>query len=190
MGEQLDRAAVGPIIERAGVVNLSRTVVERLTAELGGRAVSVTDLPRLPFLQQVINEALRLYPPIFLQPREARQADVLSGHRFPAGTRVVLCPYVTQRHEGFWDDPDRFDPDRFAPSRAAGRAPYAFFPMGQPGPRHCLGSDLARLELALVVATVAQHFVLLLSRSGEPETVMQMAMDFAGPVEIDLRAID
>lgn len=166
-------------------------VAERLQSELtvalGGRAVRVSDLPRMPFLQHVIDEALRMYPPIFLQPREARQDDVLSGHRVPAGTRVVLCPYVTQRHEGFWAEPARFDPDRFSPTRSVSRPPYAFFPMGQPGPRQCLGSDLGRVELALVIATVAQHFSLHLTRTGQPKTIMRMAMDFAGPVQIRLR---
>jgi cytochrome P450 len=169
---------------------VAKRLRSELTVVLGDRAVGMADLPRLPFLQQVVDEALRMYPPIFLQPREALQADVLSGHAIPAGTRVVLCPYVTQRHEGCWVDPDRFDPDRFSPERSVGRAAYAFFPMGQPGPRRCLGSDLGRLELALVVATVAQHFQLSLTGSGRPETVMRMAMDFAGPVEIGLRPSD
>ena len=67
--------------------------------------------------RMVLQEAMRLYPPVWMLSRRAQEADEIGGYRVPAGADVLICPYTLHRHPGFWDDPDRFDPERFAPRR-------------------------------------------------------------------------
>jgi len=75
----------------------------------------------------------------------------------PPGALVLLSPYLTHRHPMFWEEPERFDPNRFVPARAAGRHAFAYLPFGG-GPRRCIGSVFASLEMQLIVATVAQRY--------------------------------
>ena len=135
-------------------------VGERLRDELvalDGRPPGLDDLPRLPYVDAVVREALRLYPPLSLQARTPLRDDVIEGSRIPSGVRLFISSYVSHRHPDYWDDPERFDPGRFLDGRAAERAPYAWFPFGL-GPRECIGIHFALMELRLVVAGIAQAF--------------------------------
>ena len=137
----------------------------RLRAEveevLGGRPPGAADLPRLRYAGMVVQEAMRLYPPIYLLLRRALADDEVGGYRIPAGADIALCPYVTHRHPAFWDNPEGFDPERFAPELAGGRHRMAFFPFSG-GPRRCIGEGFAQLQLPLVVAMVSQRYRLSL----------------------------
>jgi cytochrome P450 len=137
----------------------------RLRAEvdevLGGRPPGAADLPRLRYAGMVVQEAMRLYPPIYLLLRRALADDEVGGYRIPAGADIALCPYVTHRHPGFWDNPEGFDPERFAPELAGRRHRMAFFPFSG-GPRRCIGEGFAQLQLPLVVAMVSQRYRLSL----------------------------
>jgi cytochrome P450 len=132
-------------------------VRERLEREvdeaLNGAAPTVRDLPRLPYTRMVIQEALRLYPPIFLFARWGQAPDVIAGAETPADANVMVCPWVLHRHPEFWTDPEAFDPERFEPARAASRHPYAYMPFGG-GPRQCLGVHFALMEAQLLLATI------------------------------------
>ena len=134
-----------------------RRLRDELRAVLGGRPPGADDLPALAYTRRLIEEVLRLYPPTWLTARTPLEDDRIRGYRIARGSIVVLSPFVTHRHPGFWEEPDRFDPERFTPARAAGRPRFAYFPFGG-GPRSCAGSGLATLVLQLVVATVAQRF--------------------------------
>jgi len=123
---------------------------------LAGRAPGVDDLPRLGYTRRVIEEVLRLYPPTWLTARTPMEDDELGGYRIPAGALILLSPYVTHRHPGVWEAPERFDPDRFGPEPSAARPPFAHFPFGG-GPRHCIGRALATTEIQCIVATMAQR---------------------------------
>ena len=140
-------------------------VWRRLRAEvaevLGDRPPAVADLPRLAWTLMVSQEAMRLYPPIYLVLRRAVADDEIAGYRIPAGANIALCPYVTHRHPGFWDNPEGFEPERFAPEAARRRHRMAFFPFSG-GPRRCIGEGYALLQLPLVVAMVAQRYRLSL----------------------------
>ncbi|HEU5331963.1 MAG TPA: cytochrome P450 [Actinocrinis sp.] len=116
---------------------------------------TLEDLHRLRYTTMVVEEAMRLYPAVWLLPRIARQADEIGGYRVPAGADVVMCPYLLHRHPDFWDDPERFDPERFDPKRAPGRNRYSYIPFGA-GPRVCVGSSLGTMEAVIVLATVAR----------------------------------
>jgi cytochrome P450 len=128
-----------------------------VAAVLAGRVPTVADLPHLPYLRMVLEEALRLYPPAWMIARAARADDVIGGYPIPAGTTVFLSPYLTHRHPEVWPEPERFDPDRFALERVVSRPPGAYFPFAA-GPRACLGAPLAMMEAQLIVAQVIQAY--------------------------------
>jgi cytochrome P450 len=144
----------------------------RLRAEadevLGGRPPGPADLPRLRYAGMVVQEAMRLYPPIYLVLRRALADDRVGGYRIPAGADIALCPYVTHRHPAFWDNPEGFDPQRFDPEQAGRRHRMAFFPFSG-GPRRCIGEGYAQLQLPLVVAMVSQRYRLCLLPARPPE---------------------
>jgi cytochrome P450 len=126
-------------------------------AALGGRAPTIDDLPILPFARMVIEEALRLYPPVWAVERHAFGPDVLGGYAIPAGAGIVTSPYLTHRHPGIWEQPLEFRPERFTPERVAERPPFAYFPFGG-GPRQCIGNTFALVETQLVLAAIVQRF--------------------------------
>jgi cytochrome P450 len=154
-------------------------VWRRLRAEvgevLGDRPPAVADLPRLAYTTMVVQETMRLYPPIYLILRRATADDEVGGYRIPAGANIALCPYVTHRHPGFWDNPEGFEPERFAPEAARRRHRLAFFPFSG-GPRRCIGEGFAQLQLPLVVAMVAQRYRLSLlpARPAEVEAAVTL----------------
>jgi cytochrome P450 len=136
-------------------------VEERLVAEVrtvvGTRAVTAADVPKLLYLQQVIQESMRLYPPAWVMTREAHGNEVVGGYRVPAGAILLLSPYFTHRHPAVWERPEQFDPERFAPGQDQGRPKHAYFPFGG-GQRFCIGAPFAMLEAPLVIASVLQRF--------------------------------
>jgi cytochrome P450 len=127
---------------------------------LQGRTPTLEDTQKLKYTSMVVDETMRLYPPLFVIPRTPIQPDVIGGYDIPAGsTFIALCPYVTQRHPDFWDNPEGFDPERFTPERSEGRHKFAYFPFAA-GPRKCIGDYFGLLEMQLVVAMVAQRYQL------------------------------
>ncbi len=139
----------------SGHSEADRRLREEVAGVLGGRTPTVDDLPRLAYTRRVIEEALRLYPPVYAVARDAREGDEIGGYHIPAGSTIILSPYITHRHPEFWPDPDDFDPERFTPERTSGRPRFAWFPfLG--GPHQCIGQEFAMMELLLVVAMVAQ----------------------------------
>ncbi|KVE28249.1 cytochrome [Burkholderia singularis] len=133
-----------------------RQLREELDARLGGRAPTVQDLEQLPYLQQVVDEVLRVYPPIWGFTRDLVDDDEIGGYHIPAGSSIFVSPYVTHRHPAFWRNPDAFDPENFASEATAGRHRYAFFPFGG-GMRKCIGFQTALLQMRVLVAVIAQH---------------------------------
>ena len=126
-------------------------------APAGGDGGGADELQRLRYTRMVLDEALRLYPPAWVVTRSADGPDEIGGFAIPAGSRVLVSPYVTQHDPALWDDPEGFDPERFAPeAQAAGRPRYAYFPFGG-GPHLCIGAGFATMEATIVLATVARR---------------------------------
>ena len=136
---------------------VERKLHAELDQVLGGRSVSITDLPNLNYTAMVIDEAMRLYPPVWAIGRQAIRDDEVLGYYVPKGCNLVLSQWLVHRHPAFWTNPERFEPERFSTERAAGRPRYAFFPFGG-GPRMCIGNFFALTEAQIVLATVAQKY--------------------------------
>jgi cytochrome P450 len=119
----------------------------------------------LHYTHQVIAEALRLFPPVWVLSRRCVHADRLMGHQAPAGADVLMSPYVVHRHPQHWSDPEQFRPERFAPEAMADRHRYAYIPFSA-GPRHCVGETFAIYEMAIHLYHAARAFRLRSERSG------------------------
>lgn len=136
---------------------------DRLRHEVGQvlnlRRPCGSDLANLPYLRQVLDESLRLFPPAWIIGRRAIMEDEIGGYHVPAGTVIAICIYALHRHPIFWDNPDQFDPDRFTPERSAHRNRYAYIPFSI-GPRQCIGNTFGLLEASLVLACIVQRFEL------------------------------
>jgi cytochrome P450 len=117
---------------------------------------------RLVETRAVIEEAMRLYPPLAAISRAALAPDELAGEPIRRGTMVVIAPYVLHRHRALWADPDAFDPNRFLGGARARIDRFAYLPFGV-GPRICIGATFALQEASIVVATVMRHFTLELA---------------------------
>jgi cytochrome P450 len=139
-------------------------VERRLQAELdevlAGRMPTFADLLRLTYTKMVMEESLRLYPPAYKFTRQAIEDDEIGGYAIPAGSLVIMSPWVTHRSH-FWPNAEAFEPERFSPDRVQERPRFAYFPFGG-GQRSCMGAEFAMMEARLVLAMVAQRYRLSL----------------------------
>jgi cytochrome P450 len=124
---------------------------------LGRQTPGLESVNRLEFLDRVIKEVLRLYPPIHIGNRRAAKELEFQGYRIPAGQRVVYSIYLTHRMPEYWPDPQRFDPQRFTPEQCSLRPHYAYLPFGG-GPRNCIGFAFAQVEVKVVLARLLQKY--------------------------------
>jgi enediyne biosynthesis protein E7 len=120
-------------------------------------AVRFEDAGKLPYTDGVIQESLRLYPPVWLLTRKSTAKDQLGGYYLPAGTDVFISPYLLHRRPDVWDQPDRFDPERFSPAADSVRHRYAFIPFSM-GARRCIGEGFALAEMRVLIAMLAKRF--------------------------------
>ena len=146
-------------------------VVERMTTEaafLNGRTPAYEDLMKLRYSRMVVEESMRLYPPVWTLARTAVNEDEIGGYPIPAGSEILIFPYITQRHPKWWQDPDVFRPERFAPENSAARPRYAYLPFGA-GPRTCIGLNFAMTEILVALTLILQRFRIALAI--DPATV-------------------
>ena len=168
-------------------------VEEQLVAELdcvlGGRPATSADLANLPYLKQVVQESMRLYPPVWGIARRSTEESEFGGYRIPADSYIAITMYVLHRHPEYWPDPERFDPERFAPNRATSRHSYAYLPFAA-GPRACIGAGMAMLEIQLVLAQLLQRFRVrpLPDHPVEPLPVVTFKPRYGVAVNIEPRA--
>lgn len=155
---------------------------------LGERLPTIADVANLHATRRVIEESMRLYPPIWAVPRHLVADDEIGGFPIPRGSMIVLVPYTTHRHPEFWHDPDVFDPSRFAPEQTAQRPKGAYFPfLG--GPHQCIGNEFAMIEMQLIVAMVLRKFDLELvpNQAIRPKASLVLRPD--GPVRMTLKSM-
>jgi cytochrome P450 len=123
---------------------------------LSGGPLDAEAMHGFKYTTMVLQETMRLFPPVWLLPRIAQEEDQIGEYRVPAGADVLISPYLLHRHPGFWPDPGTFDPERFDPAKQADRDRYAYIPFGA-GPRFCVGNTLGMMEATIVLATVARE---------------------------------
>jgi cytochrome P450 len=115
------------------------------------------DLAELKWTRMVIEEAMRLYPPVHTTARTAIGEDRIGGVRVPPGAMIAISPYVTHRNPNLWPEPECFDPERFRPAAVAQRHRLAYLPFGG-GPRICIGNSFALVEAQVIIAAIAQRY--------------------------------
>jgi cytochrome P450 len=139
--------------------DVERRLHEDVDRVLGGRLPTVEDIPSLGFVERIVTESMRLYPPAWIIGRRALEDYPIGGFVAPARSIFVMSPYVVHRDPRHYREPDRFDPDRWTPEFRAALPKFAYFPFGG-GPRQCIGESFAWMELVLVVSTIAQRWSL------------------------------
>jgi cytochrome P450 len=142
---------------------------QELDRVLGGRIPAYTDLAALTYTRQVIQESLRLYPPVYTVTRRAVADDEVGGHRIRRGDNVVIPVHALHRMPAYWDSPEEFCPERFDAGRLTRIQRQAYAPFSQ-GQRKCMGANLATTELAAALATACQRVRLRLVAGHPVET--------------------
>jgi cytochrome P450 len=135
-------------------------IVERMAAETGflnGDAPTYEDLSRLRYTRTVVEEVMRLYPPVWVLSRTAQEPDSIGEYDIPAGSEILIFPYITHRHPKWWTEPEDFRPERFAAENSSSRPRYAYLPFGA-GPRTCVGLNFAVTEILVVLVMLLQRF--------------------------------
>ncbi|PSQ49520.1 cytochrome P450 [Halobacteriales archaeon SW_6_65_15] len=150
-----------------------RRVHEEIDDVLGGDRPTMADVRRLDYVERVIDEAMRLYPPVYTMFREPKEPVELGGYQIPEDAAVMLSQWAMHRSERHWDRPDAFDPDRW--TRKTDRPRFTYFPFGG-GPRHCIGKHLAKLEAKLILARTAQQYRLEYLGDGELDLLPSLTM--------------
>lgn len=140
----------------------------------------------LHYLKQVIEEALRLYPPVWLYSRKAIAEDKVGDIEIAAGTDIFISPYFLHRHPGYWSDPEVFDPERFSEENSKQRHKFAYIPFSA-GPRRCIGDFFGTLEAQVHFAILARNFRLRLAQAQplelEPEVNLRNSYPFIMKIE-------
>jgi cytochrome P450 len=165
---------------------VERRVHEELATVCGGETPTMADVREFEYLEWVLQESMRLYPPVYVMFREPQVDVKLGGYRVPAGSAIMLPQWVVHRSDRFYDDPEAFDPERWRPERRSARPRFSYFPFGG-GPRHCIGKQFSLLEAKLILGTVAQRYSLSYAREEpfdlrgsltmHPEEPMRMRLD-------------
>jgi len=161
---------------------------EELECVLGGRTPGVDDLSRLDLTRRIVQEAMRLYPPLWGFARQAVGSDVIGGYLIPPRTFISLIPYLTHRNAEFWPDPERFDPDRFTPERCKERPRFAYLPFSA-GPRQCIGNEFALIEAQLALAMMRQRFRVETVDEGDIEASATVTTRPRVPIRVRLHAV-
>jgi cytochrome P450 len=161
---------------------------EEIDRELQGRLPSFDDLPRLRYVEMVLAESMRLYPPAWAMGRYALNDFPLGEFFLPAKTTVLISQYVTHRDARFFPDPLRFDPERFTPEAKARRAKFTYLPFGA-GVRQCIGESFSWMEGVLLLATMGQKWRLRLvpGHRVEPEPLITLRSKYGMRMLVERR---
>ncbi len=148
---------------------------------LGGRAAGAADLDSMPYVRQVLEEAMRLYPPVGFLARDAAERDILSGREILPGDTVFLAIYALHRHQMWWDRPAAFDPDNFSAEKTKARHKFLYLPFGA-GPRVCVGANFAMMQAQIILSTLLSRYRFALTDAPPPVPTMSMTVRPEGGV--------
>jgi cytochrome P450 len=161
---------------------------QEIDRELQGRLPSFDDVPRLRYVEMVLAESMRLYPPAWAMGRYARANFQLGDFSLPAKTTVLMSQYITHRDARFFPEPLRFDPERFTSEAKSRRTKLTYFPFGA-GVRQCIGESFACMEGVLLLATIAQKWKLSLvpGHRVEPEPLITLRPKYGMRMQVESR---
>ncbi len=136
---------------------------------------NMAEIAQLRYTQQVLDESMRLYPPVWVLTRQAIADDHFKGIDIPAGTDILIPPYLVHRNPEYWPDPEKFDPQRFSPENKKTQHVGAYLPFAI-GPRRCIGDSMAIQEMAVHISRIIQkvHFELVPGQSIELEPLVNL----------------
>jgi cytochrome P450 len=163
--------------------DVQRAILDEVNGVLGERAATADDLPKLIFTRQVINETLRLYPPLPLMVRWSPREYRFEGLTIPEGAGVWVWPYVLHRHRKLWDRPEEFIPERFATGAGPRFPKGAYMPFGH-GPRGCVAFHLCMTLMVISVATLVQRFRVRLTPGTEVRKMVKINLRPDGGVPL------
>ena len=165
--------------------DVERNLVAELDEVLGGEAPTVADLDDLTYLEQVVTESMRLYPPVPGIVREPVEDDRVGDYRIPAGVTVSMSQHVVHRDPRWYDDPMAFRPERWTDGFRESLPRLAYFPFAA-GPRRCVGDRFALLEARMVLATILQEYHLELVSSPALDLRPSITARPRNPVEMKI----
>ncbi len=160
---------------------------EEVDRVLGGREATVEDVPQLKYVEMIMAESMRLYPPAWAMGRKALNDFELGPYYLPRGTTVLMSQWVAHRNAKNFPDPLRFEPERFG-SGAPARAKFTYFPFGA-GPRQCIGESFAWMEGVLILATMSQKWRLRLvpGHRIKPQALITLRPKYGMKMTVEVR---
>jgi cytochrome P450 len=167
----------------AGHPETAARLRKELDIVLGGRPPEWRDLPQLSYTAQIVQEALRLYPPVYNLARENAEADELGGHLIPANTMIIISVYGIHRSESWGEDAGSFRPERFAPGSDWPRRSFLPFASGE---HVCVGNNFAMTELMIGLAMIGQKYRLTRCDAGPIETLASITLTPSRDILVNL----
>ena len=165
--------------------DVQRDLQREIESVLQGQAPSGEELFRMPILNDVVDETLRLYPPVWAWTKRALGSDTIRGHAIEPGSILYVSPYVVHRHPQWWDRPDEFVPSRWTPE-LRDRNRHAFFPFGM-GPRTCVGKHFALMEVKLILIRFFQKFSVEPAKGFKVTPDFQITLGMKKPLRLQLK---
>src|SRR5215470_7900463 len=164
-------------------------LAQEVDTVLNGNAPTIEDIPKLVFTRMVIEEAMRLYPPVPFLSRQAVRPDRLGDVEVRPRSLVVVAPWVVHRHRLLWEEPELFEPERFAPDRRALVPRFGYLPFGA-GPRICIGAGFAMQEALIALAMIVQRFRFRLTAGAKVEPLAWITLRPSNglPMRLERRA--
>lgn len=160
-----------------------------LVRVLAGGSPEFTDIPALPFTENVVKETLRLYPPAWSVARTVINNFELDGYRIPRGANVVMSQWIMHRDPRFFAEPEKFDPARWSRPECQNLPRFAYFPFGG-GPRQCIGASFATTEALLILAAIAFRFRLARVDNTPVQAVPSLTLRPKQPIPLRVQALD
>lgn len=150
-------------------------------AAVAGDAATEAELAEAPYIRQVLDETMRLYPPVGFLARNVLKNDILGGRDVRPNETIFLAVYAMHRHQMWWDAPDAFDPGNFDPNKVKARHKYLHIPFGA-GPRVCVGANFAMMQAQIILTTLLAHYRFEVTNRPTPYPVMTMTVRPEGGV--------
>ena len=167
--------------------DVEQKLQQELEEVLGDRVPEYADVENLKYTRAILDETMRLYPPVPILSRQALKEDKIRGKKIPAGSLMLIVPWLIQRHKKFWKNPDTFMPERFMPG-AEKPLKFTYLPFSA-GPRVCIAKSFGITESVLAIAIVAQKFRLTLPKNAEVKHECRLTLRPKGklPMTLEIR---